>query len=60
LTPQQHRAKFMSNARPVLGQAAAEALQLEIEGAWESETITPIVQLAGSGHRLTSRLSRFG
>jgi 2-methylcitrate dehydratase PrpD len=53
LTPQQHRAKFMSNALPSLGQNAAEALQRAIERAWEAETITPIVQLAGSGHPLT-------
>jgi 2-methylcitrate dehydratase PrpD len=51
LTPDQHRAKFMANARPVLGQQTAEALQRNIEAAWQAETVHTIVHLAGSGQK---------
>lgn len=48
LSADQHRAKFLANARPVLGEKRSDEVRLAIEGAWEAERIDPIVRLAGS------------
>jgi 2-methylcitrate dehydratase PrpD len=59
LTRDQHRAKFMRNARPLLGEEAARALQWEVEGAWTADTVNRIVQLESSDLPLGERIKVF-
>jgi 2-methylcitrate dehydratase PrpD len=46
MRPEDHRAKFLANARPTLGAAGADRLLQLLESAWEAPAVAPIVAAA--------------